>query len=740
LQVEVQDSGGNALPGFNVTFTAPSLGASGSFNATSAISQTVLSDSNGRATASQFIANTTSGSYTVRAQVVSTTIFTDFTLINQAGAPFSIEADAGVPLTQVITVSTNFGTNMRVLVKDASGNPVNNATINYSAPASGASGTFNVGNTNTRSLQTGTNGVADPGTFRANSTAGTYNVNVGVQGYPLLSLVFTMTNSPGAPASLTLDTGVPASQTITVTNQFPSNMIVVVRDASNNPIDGVTVNFSAPGSGTSGTFSTGGLNTRSVLTSGGGKADPGIFQANSIAGAYNVTATVSSLNLTFNMTNTAGIANSVTVNASTTPQSAVVSTTFGTNLTVTVRDQHNNPVSGVTVNYSAPTTGARGTFGGSSTTTATSNASGIADPGAFRAGTVAGSYSVTATVSGVATPATFSLTNTAGAASSVTANASTTPQNATVGTAFTNNLRVTVRDQYNNLVNGVTVNYSAPTTGARGTFGAGSTTSANTNTSGVADPGIFTAGTVAGSYTVTATVSGVATPVTFSLTNNPDVPASITRDVSTSPQSAVVSTTFGTNLTVVVRDQYSNALNGVQVNYSAPALTGASGTFVTTLPLTNTISVNTGSNGRADPGGFRANTIAGGPYNVTATVNGTSISTTFALTNTPGTAANVTNDTGVPASQSTARNTAFATNLRVVVTDAYGNIVPNASVTWTAPTTGARGTFSSGATRTVTATAGIADPGTFTANNTAGTYSVTATSGTGSFTFTMTNT
>src|SRR5581483_926628 len=95
-----------------------------------------------------------------------------------------------------------------------------------------------------------------------------------------------------------------------------------------------------------------------------------------------------------------------------TPQSTAVNTSFGTALTATVKDASNNPVNGVTVTFTAPGSGASGTFtGGLTTATATSNSSGVATAPAFAANGMAGSYTVTASVSGVGAPATFNLTN-----------------------------------------------------------------------------------------------------------------------------------------------------------------------------------------------------------------------------------------------------------------------------------------------------------------------------------------
>ena len=95
-----------------------------------------------------------------------------------------------------------------------------------------------------------------------------------------------------------------------------------------------------------------------------------------------------------------------------TPQSATVSTAFATALQATVKDANNNPVGGVTVTFTAPSSGATGTFSGSATAMAVTNASGLATAPTFTANATAGSYTVTASAPGVSFPASFSLTNT----------------------------------------------------------------------------------------------------------------------------------------------------------------------------------------------------------------------------------------------------------------------------------------------------------------------------------------
>jgi hypothetical protein len=104
-----------------------------------------------------------------------------------------------------------------------------------------------------------------------------------------------------------------------------------------------------------------------------------------------------------------------------------------------------------------------------------------------------------------------------------------TPQSAVINTAFASPLQVTVNDLGGNPVAGVTVNFAVPGSGASATLSAAS---AVTNGSGVASV-TATANATAGSYNVTASVVGVVTPATFSLTNTAELTAASVPTLST---------------------------------------------------------------------------------------------------------------------------------------------------------------------------------------------------------------
>ena len=96
-----------------------------------------------------------------------------------------------------------------------------------------------------------------------------------------------------------------------------------------------------------------------------------------------------------------------------TPQSTPPYSTFGTPLQAVVLDSIGTPVNNAIVTFSAPASGASGTFVGSGTftTTAVTNGNGIVTAPAFTANELTGNYTVTATVNGVITPANFLLNN-----------------------------------------------------------------------------------------------------------------------------------------------------------------------------------------------------------------------------------------------------------------------------------------------------------------------------------------
>jgi hypothetical protein len=204
---------------------------------------------------------------------------------------------------------------------------------------------------------------------------------------------------------------------------------------------------------------------------------------------------------------------------------------------------------------------------------------------------------ITASGTGVSSASTtFTLTVMAGAPATLTV-VSGTPQTGTVGATLAPALVVKVADSYSNPVPSVAVNFQV--TAGAATLSAASV---NTGTDGQAQVTV-TLGTTAGAVTVTASVSGIATPVTFSLTVVAGVPAALTV-VSGTPQSGTVGTALASPLVVKVADAYGNLLSGVAVSFQ---VTAGGGTLGAT-------SVTTAANGQAQttwtPGAAGTNTVA----------------------------------------------------------------------------------------------------------------------------------
>ena len=180
-----------------------------------------------------------------------------------------------------------------------------------------------------------------------------------------------------------------------------------------------------------------------------------------------------------------------TVGAAVTPVPAVKAT-----------DTDGDPVAGLPVTFTV--TGG-GTLG---RTSATTDASGVADVGSWTLGTTAGAQTVVAAAGDYSV--TFTATAAAAPASTLTAVAGTTNA-ALTGTAVPTRPAVQVKDPYGNAVAGATVTFTVATGGGTVTGG-----TATTDATGTATAGGWTLGVVPGTQTLTAT-SGALT-ATFSAT------------------------------------------------------------------------------------------------------------------------------------------------------------------------------------------------------------------------------
>ena len=599
---------------------------------------------------------------------------------------------------------------------------------------------------------------------------------------------------PGAPSTIVIERG--NNQSAALNTAFAQPLSVLVSDGHNNPISGVPVTFNAPvspaaiatatfascpGPGSSGS-------TCVVNTDAAGIATTSTLTADNVQGSYPVTVSATGVASPpqFSLTNaTVLTALPITVspdNAGATAQYKVPFVTSTNGAIPTTPTCFGTPGQACQVTFLAPNgTALPGTVSSYQVSVnnnhaatvehvSLTSAQGPGDTGvsstpnqavvSFAASSIGGGDTATVTIAGVTNPTNAGSTYTwqestssdpgamgspsysitAAAPSSVSIVQGNT-QSTTVGTAFPTRLEVNVVDAYNNPVAGQAVTFTAPD-GPGGTFpacpGGGSTTSTTstcvvtTDAQGDATALPLTANESAGSYQVTVAVDGIDpsnTPA-FNLTN---LAPTMTIVAPKTPQQATVGTAYATPLEVQV-DDIHGPVSGVTVTFTAPA-SGASGTFAT-CPGTGSSStvcvVTTGSNGNATASAFTANHTAG-QFTVTASTPAAS-DVGFDLTNTPGLPALSTITGGN--NQAAIMGTSFGSPLQEKVTDSYGNPVSGVQVTFTAPASGASGTFTTcdhgnpapNECVVTTGSDGLATSSTFVANDTNGSYQVQATS------------
>lgn len=287
------------------------------------------------------------------------------------------------------------------------------------------------------------------------------------------------------------------------------------------------------------------------------------------------------------------------------PQSATVNTAFASALVALVTDVNGNPVPGVSVTFTAPSSGASGTFANATTTTATTASNGQATASAFTANTIAGGYAVSASVSGVSAAASFALNNNPGAASRLAFTPST-PGPGIAGESIPN-VAVSVEDSFGNVVSSQgsgSVSISIKAGSAQGSFASGTTTASVSK--GVASFTNLVVDT-SGSYTFTATpssIGGVTSAVNSNaFTVNPAAASKLaftTEPIGTATRSVA----FATQPVVTVEDAFGNR---VPTDSSSVMLTLNNPGKVSGASLTCTVNPLTASGGVASFGGCKIN-------------------------------------------------------------------------------------------------------------------------------------
>ena len=104
-------------------------------------------------------------------------------------------------------MGTSYATAFATVLTDSFGNAISGASVTFTAPASGASGTF-AGTGASETVPTNASGAATTShAFTANATAGTFAVTASVAGASMTSFQLTNFTTPGAPSSVTASGG-----------------------------------------------------------------------------------------------------------------------------------------------------------------------------------------------------------------------------------------------------------------------------------------------------------------------------------------------------------------------------------------------------------------------------------------------------------------------------------------------------------------------------------------------------
>jgi adhesin/invasin len=510
----VMDAQSNIVPNTSVTFT---VGANSGTFKTSASSGDLTSgsmntDANGVVRLFSWKLGNR-GANTLTAAVTSNTaINVVFSATGTAGPPASIAIENVNQQNQTTVANTAVANAPAVVVRDANNLTVEagtDITFRITAGGGAVSATGCTGTATSVSVTTDANGVARLGCWKPGTVGAGNTLRAEVTATPAIFVLFNATGTVGPPTQIAFTNGPwPFTRATTNNGGVPK---VTVKDAAGNGVSGLTVNWT---NGANANSTVGGTTSSTTDASGVaqfGGAQGGTWTAANVASGSGMTlqAAVAATALTASTTSTV-VTSPSSISALISPSAT---TTVNTNVTptpvVVVLDASGRPVPGtaLTWGYTA-NPGSNGAIVGFSAAT---DSVGRATPGVWRVSQTAGTNTVQATVNATAITISLTTTGVAGTASQIAVNGGNT-QTAPTSTAVTTPPSVLVRDQFNNVVAGVSVTFS-PTTGSGSVTGSPATT----NASGIATVGSWTLGSTAGTHTLNAFLT--ATPaVTTSFT------------------------------------------------------------------------------------------------------------------------------------------------------------------------------------------------------------------------------
>ena len=462
-----------------------------------------------------------------------------------------------------------------------------------------------------------------------------------------------------------------------------------------------------------------------------------------------------------------------------TPQSTLLNTAFATALSVKVVDALNTPVTGLNITFTAPGSGASGTFSnGTATITVATDASGVASA-TFTANGTVGSYTVNAAYPGFPSVP-FSLSNTTPlAVTSILDGGQVAYTAATLYSPGVGYLNVNFNQAVANATD--TGNYLLV---GRADGQDPATTNCSSLAGGDSDIGVsavsFNSGSNYAQVVFAAFPAGMRFRLIACATNRTNPANSLKAATGGSTlTSDFVSTPLGSLPILAATSVTSGSPGGTNVGEGASVTPPIAALYVNmnTAPVSSTVSAATVklySGSVANPGCATVATAVGGTASVSGNAivftpnsplsatgsyhlvvcgtviggngaalgssgygaSGVDVVRNFSISSVATTMTKAAGD-----GQSTIVGTAFPTTLKVSVTDQSGAAMSGVSVTFAivAGGTGAGGSFASSAT-VATGADGTATAPTLTANSSAGAFTVVATAGSLSQTFNLTNT
>ena len=316
IVAKVTDSFGNPVPAVNVDFAVTGGGGSVSVATvptdTVGLSQTV------------WTLGTTAGPNEVTASSSALTPVT-FTATANLGAPAILSVESGD--AQADTAAAVLPQPIVAKVTDSFGNPVQGVNVDFAV--TGGCGSLSVA-----TVPTDAAGLSQT-VWTLGATAGANEVTA--SSGALTPVTFTATAGPGAPTTLSVESG--DAQADTAGAVLPQPIVAKVTDAFGNPVPGVNVDFAVTGGG-------GSVSVATVATDAAGLAQT-TWTLGTGVGANVVTASTGTLTpVLFNAT--ASFANPAQLAFLVGPVDELMGVVFGPALQVEVKDQYGNRVTTAT--------------------------------------------------------------------------------------------------------------------------------------------------------------------------------------------------------------------------------------------------------------------------------------------------------------------------------------------------------------------------------------------------------